>query len=316
MNISNESNTTEPGIYLTEDQWLTTFGSTLPLDIFMSYPYLITGFLGLVLNAYSFIVFQDAEFKVPLYKCLRVYCINNMIVCLFGSFNCFSNTKRVFSWSNSYLTNAYAANFYVPLAATLNFFSSMIDIFTVLDRIGNFNRRVKTIFHYPMYRTCFITFIACSAFSVPLFLAYGPESQTVMLNSTSSLTIWYPGASPYFSMKLIGTVWLAIILAVKDFVTMVVQLVLNIISIILLKRYVEKKIQLTSRNGLASSKNRVTPMTATTSTQEANTANGSKTNSKVSAASRWKVGLLKNKNTKPRVSSADQRATVSFLLKL
>jgi hypothetical protein len=96
----------QSAFYLTKDQWLTAFGSTWSLDIFMSYPYIIASILGFILNAYSLVVFQDAEFNTALYKYLRVYCINNMAVCLSGIGNMFFVTKRVFPWSNSFYTQA------------------------------------------------------------------------------------------------------------------------------------------------------------------------------------------------------------------
>jgi hypothetical protein len=330
MNNSNKSNSSDPGgfggFYLSEDQWLTMFGSVWSLDIFTFYPYIVAGILGLILNAYSLVIFQDTEFNIPLYKYLRVYCATNMAVCLIGTGNCFSGTKRLFPWSNSYYTGAYAAFFATPMVSVLSFFGSMIDIFILLDRIGNFNKRVQTWIKLPVYKTCVITFITCFLFNIPFFLNYCPASLTVMLNATTPFTIWYGAATPYFTQLLIGTVWMAFYLVVRDFGIMVAQLVLNLVSIVLLKRYLEKKkSQFQTASTVQPSvlpNNRVSAAVSHTAGHSLNESNSNKmasvvnnNNSVVATGdASVKSGVQKRRPKKEKISSADQKATVRGFL--
>jgi hypothetical protein len=207
----------------------------------MSYPFIITGILGFILNTFSLAIFKNtAEFSIPLYKYLRIYCLNNIAVCLFGTCNCFFATKRVFPWSNSYYTNAYCTYFCIPVFSALNFFGSLIDIFILLDRIGNFNNRVKTWAKLPPVKTCTFSFIACIIFNLPFFIVYYPASKTVMLNATISFTIWYGGSRVSVDAQL-EFVLFFIYLVIRDFGHMIVQLAMNIASIVLLVQYLERK---------------------------------------------------------------------------
>jgi hypothetical protein len=322
MNSSNNTNdnTTATGFYLSEDQWLTIFGSTWPLDIFMFYPYLVVGLLGIILNAYSMAVFLDSEFTIDLYKYMRVYCLNNMAFCIFGTCNCFINTKRLFPWTNSYFTNAYSAYFYIPTASVLSFFGSMLDIFVLLDRIGNFNNRVKARINWPVYKTCLATIIACFLFNVPFYLAYCPISLTVMLNQTTAFTIWYGGNSDYFGKQLIGTIWLAFFLVVRDFGVMVAQLALNIVSIVLLKRYLEKKktrfeTATTQRPSIVNNNRVETAVSNHVRESHSNLTHSAVNQNNMSGVGTGVGNSLRSSVTlrqvkKEKISSADQKATV------
>jgi hypothetical protein len=240
-NLTTNTTTVPTGYYLSEDEWLTAFGSTWALDTFNFYPYIVAAWLGLALNSFSLAVFQDAEFNIALYKYLRVYCLNNMLICLIGTGNLFFSVRRMLPWTNSYYPNAYTNYFYIPMLSILNFFGSMIDIYILLDRIGNFNRRVKSwTSKWPVYRVCAITLIACSIFCIPFFLAYCSCSLTVKLNPSTQFTIWFGGVSE-LSQTLTMTVLLFFLLAVKEFAVLLVQIALNVVSIVLLKRFLMKK---------------------------------------------------------------------------
>jgi hypothetical protein len=304
MNETNKTNAADPpDFFLSKDQWLTIFGSTWSLDMFMSYPYIIASILGFIFNSYSLAVFQDAEFNIDLYKYMRVYCVNNMAVCLFGAGNCFFATKRLLPWSNSYYTSAYSSFFYIPMMNVHNLNGSLIDIYILLDRIANFNNRVKAWINWPVYKTCIITFIACFLFNIPSFVSFSPWPVTVMLNSTSPFTIWLTGTSDYFGSNLIGKIWLGFFLAVRDFGVMAAQISLNLYSIVLLKQHLGKKRALhNSRvspgNESIQTRSVMTQMNAVSIKRTE--VNGSSTTT--------------NSRRKEKISAADQRATVRLYI--
>jgi hypothetical protein len=314
MNTSNQTTntTTDPtGYYLSEDQWLTAFGSTWILDTFNCYPYIVAAILGFVLNSFSLAVFQDAEFNIALYKYLSVYCLNNMLICLFGSGNVFFSIKRILPWTNSYYPNAFTNYFYLPVASILNFFGSMVDIFILLDRIGNFNKRVKELTtKWSVYRTCAITFVTCSIFCIPLFLAYCSCSITVKLSATTPFTIWFGGATE-LSKTLTMTILLFVILAVKELGVLLVQLGLNVVSIVLLKRYLMKKSRLIASPVVAADINTKRDITAATHNDGGNrdlisVMNNTNNNATNVGGAASRIVLKKDP-----ISSADQKATVS-----
>jgi hypothetical protein len=203
----------------------------------------------------------------------------------------------------------------------------MIDIFVLLDRIGNFKNQIKSRTNWPVYKTCFATLIACFLFNVPFYLAYCPISLTVMLNQTTVFTIWYGGNSDYFGKQLVGTIWLAFFLLVRDFGVMLTQLALSIMSIVLLKRYLEKKktrFEALNTNQLSiKANNRVE--TAVSNHERASNlnlshhaVNNNNVNSITVVGARFgnSVGISVSlrRATKEKISSADQKATVYYTI--
>jgi hypothetical protein len=129
-----------------------------------------------------------------------------------------------------------------------------------------------------------------------------------MLNATTPYSIWFTAPSGYFGQQLVGAIWLGFSLVVREFGIMMTQLALNICSIVLLKRYLEKK---------RAFHNRVSPGTGTVGTvnggvESLNTATLVTLNNDSVARrgdegdkSRTAVGRKKEK-----ISAADQKTTV------
>jgi hypothetical protein len=149
---------------------------------------------------------------------------------------------------------------------------------------------------------------------MPLFLAYAPFSVTVKLNATTPFTIWFASASPYFSKQLIGVVWIALIVLIKDLLVMILQLALNMVSIVLLKRHLGKKIQLTATPMLINI-NRVAAAAPVTyrAGNELNTAVFANNNNGVAS----NEGSVRERSSIfEQISASDRKATVTkiFLL--
>jgi hypothetical protein len=238
------------------DILLRRFGSTLTLDTLHLYANTFFALLGFTFNLLSFVVFNKSdEFKhLSLYKYLRIYTLNSALTCLACAFLFTAFSKRYFEWSNSYLTNAYALFVYLPLANTGYFFGTVLDILITLDRVtflsGSVRRRVKnTSFDtLNLHLTCFIAYILCLIFNLPYFFVFTPHSSTFRLESTGEqFTMWYIFTTP-FARSNLGIIITFLIYSIRDIGLMILEIILNIVSMFYLRVYLIKKAQLVKSN--------------------------------------------------------------------
>lgn len=231
--------------YASIDELLKSHGSSWILDNFNLYPFLIFSPIGLILNLFSLIIFMDSEFDTqPLYQYLRVYVANNVLMCFIGLFNFTFTTFRIFSWSNAYWTQAYCSYFKVTVGNLSYFYSTVLDIVILVDRISNFKRKWRSLFVLDPYQMCAVCLLACLVFNIPIYLAFSPSSATSPIGPNETFTVWFVDVTP-FQMSKVGTILLFIVNFTRDLVTMLIEIVLNIISVVLLKNYLSKKRRLT-----------------------------------------------------------------------
>jgi hypothetical protein len=236
---SNSSN-----YFYTLDAVLTKYGSNFYLDLFNLVPFTLVSTIGFVLNTLSFVIFLDQEFKgIHLYSFLRVYSINNMIMCFLNIFNFMYSSIRILPWSNSYWTQIYSNYIYIPITNLNYLFGSLLDIVILLNRISYFNVFVKRHIKLSPPKICLIAFIVSLIVEFPFFFVFMPNSHTSVLRDGSTFTIWF-GDVTRFSQTEIGTITTFITYGLRDILVMLIILVLNIISAWLLKRHLRAKTRL------------------------------------------------------------------------
>jgi hypothetical protein len=241
MNSSNASSY----YYYTLDALFTAYGSTWILDNLNLYPFVIVGILGALLNLFAFIIFLDREFSITLYNYLRVYTLNNTIMCLISISNFFWDTYRILPWSNSYWTQVWLNFVYTPISNVSYFYSSLLDICILLDRIATFNSFVRSCMTLPCRFVCLITLLVTLVIDLPYFFVFVPAYNVSKLNATTEITIWFSSTSS-FATSTAGTVVTFVVYALRDVLVMVIQIVLNIVSVLLLREHLQNKLKLTS----------------------------------------------------------------------
>jgi hypothetical protein len=168
------------------------------------------------------------------------------------------------------------------------FFGSLIDVLMLIDRIGIFNKEFKKLVKMSPYKMCTVVFVTVIVIDSPNYFIEMLESESFKLNATSSYKVWYYKISDFANSEL-GTVLNYLLIAVREVLITVAQIGLNLTSIYLFRKYLEKRRQLLHVEG--------------TSMTRLNTMNAS-ANQHVEQAS----------DMSSRVSSAEQRATVMCIL--
>jgi hypothetical protein len=233
-------------VYYTVDELLiNNAGSTWFLDYFNFYPFIVVGSLGSLLNILAFIVFMDAEFSIPLYSYMRMYCINNFLMCFLQIFNFAYVSFRLFPWGNSYWAQAYYDFVYSNISSVFYFFGSMLDIVILVDRIANFNKKVKErLTNLSPYKVGFIVLAVCIVVDTPAFIFYMPGKLVAQINATATFTVWFSTTTPLANTP-IGAAFVYACYGLRDVGVMAIQIFLNLVSMFYLKQFLNKKKRMT-----------------------------------------------------------------------
>ena len=227
---SNESST------LTLDGLFKLFGSTWYIDMLNVYLIIPISILGLVSNLIVNRILRKERFQtILIFNYIRVNIVNSIFLSLILSTS-FLGTYRVFEFTNTYESYFFTAYFYIYFLSLFYFHSNLMDIFAVVERITNFNknRYLKRFIRHKSLRL--LSFIAVIVINIPnLFVSY-PSYREFKLNDGSMFRIYYWHPTD-FQSSLVGTVIIYSMYFMRDIVTLLAKIVLNIVSIRLIRKY-------------------------------------------------------------------------------
>jgi hypothetical protein len=181
------------------------------------------------------------------------------------------------------------------------FFGSVVDIIILLDRIGHFDKRIKTCIKLPPYLICIIAFFGCFLINFPYDILYEPGSITVNLNATVTFTLWTSLPTSFASSRL-AAILVYVVASLRDILVFVIQISLNLVSVFLLKRYLDKKKRNSSQSGIGVVARNVSVMRQLLST---------------SAVAKPKTSVAVTlSSSRDRISRAELRATLMVTIRL
>ncbi len=116
----------------------------------------------------------------------------------------------MFEWSNSYWTHTtrtYYTYVYVPFVTFGYFYGTYLDIVITVDRIENFNKKLKDLMKLSAYKMCIVGFFLCFLVDLPYCFAFVPASITtdVFFSDGRMLRgyqIWFAGVSDFASSQV------------------------------------------------------------------------------------------------------------------
>ena len=239
MNFNNSLNQTE--ILLTKSQWLERFGSTFTSDILYTYVLTPISFLGFLTNLLSFfILLKPIFFATPIFNFFRVYTLNSAALCLLLSTYFIVPTYSLFAFTNTIEAYTYGAYFYVPFYTTIYFFNSFLDVYISVERVSFFVPLFERINAYSWKIICLILFATCLAINFPFFFYYKPQVNILKLDTHETFVINAWGLTD-FSKLLVGKIIAYVIYFIRDVLTLFLEIVLNILAVVLMKKHLNTK---------------------------------------------------------------------------
>ena len=212
-------------------------GSYLLTDELILYLITPVSILGFIFNLISLIILLDPEFKGRVYKYLRFYCANSILIELISSFFV-TNARRFSSISNSYYSVVYICYIFINGVDTGYFISAIAQCFIIYDRISIYLPKLKIKIN--SYFICLLITIFCIVLNVPFFFIFKPYDLEYELNNQTIIKLYYYDVSP-FSRTPLGNILTLITISIRDIGTLIVEIFLNIVSVYLLIRYQNRK---------------------------------------------------------------------------
>lgn len=237
----NQSNETLNQTYFSKEFWLIQVGSTWFLDSLNIFIVIPISVLGFFLNILTFkILLKNQFFHSQIFNYMRVYTMGSLIMCLLSAPFFVFETYRFFDFTNSYETNAFGCYFLIPTQSALSFFNGLLCIAINLERVINFMPTLDKFKNVSFSKICAVIFFLTVVINLPYYFIYYPSFSNVKLDTGADFRINY-FALTEFGLTLTGQIISYVIYFFRDVLILGIELILNIWSIILLKRYLSNK---------------------------------------------------------------------------
>jgi hypothetical protein len=230
--------------YFSIEYWLEKAGSTMLTDLInlLSTP---ISFVGFILNLISLKILFHGNFKsIKLFTYFKEYSANSALIC-FVSLGLFLLTTKFINF-NSYYSMFYFTHIYLPIVTTGYFYGCILDIVIILEHIFILKNKRNLLGKYKPFRTCAILFVICFIINFPFFLAFRPEIKQVFISPNETFNLYFL-ASTDFGNSVGGKIVLFAVYILRDLITLLLEATLNIITIVLFKKYILNKSKLLNR---------------------------------------------------------------------
>jgi hypothetical protein len=237
LNKSNESTMIYP-----LDDLLNSIGF-LPSIIYMYQIILpIVAFIGCIFCTLSLWIFFKKKFSASIYWYFRVITIDNLIQLLFAIPYGICITPKYFPNMDSYAC-ALVQCAYLPFLAFTSHFVSILEIAVLLERIKIMNPFVKKHFTISPKKMILATFFPCASLISAYTLLYVPYFGGEFYHSDSNgiqrvNDFWFVSTST-LAQSEIGSILMIALLFVKDILTLITTIILNVVSLFELKDYIK-----------------------------------------------------------------------------
>jgi hypothetical protein len=220
------------------DFWFNILGTSLTLDIF----FILLVPLSLVANGFNLIalyVLEKESFNKSLfYSFMRVYVLNGIGLSFLIMTTFTYITKRIFDFTNSYPAAFYGCYIHVILTSSFYFNGSLLEICILIERVLYFlpvryHQRFKSI---GIYKLCVVFLFLSILVSTPFFFLANPDFIDVPLSETVIKRLYFTNVTP-FSATLVGEILTLTVYVIRDILTFIIKIALNLYSIILVRKY-------------------------------------------------------------------------------
>ena len=127
---------------------------------------------------------------------------------------------------------------------TACFFSAVLDVSITLERIFNLKPSLNKLKKFSYKTVCSCLFVSCLAINFPYYFLYKP---TLIYASVDGYGL-YKFSYSEIGMSQFGKVITFLVYFIRDFLTLLLEIILNVVSLILLKKRMTIKRDIMSMN--------------------------------------------------------------------
>jgi hypothetical protein len=224
------------------DQWFTIFGSVFVQEV-INISIIPIGIFGIVLNILAFIVLRSDDFNLPFYTYLRAHTLQSLFICFLSSTHFTIGCRNLLRFTNSKFSFQWYVHVVVPFISITTLYGSILGIILSIERIILLSNQFRWFKKMNAKVVCTICVFIPFVFFWPLFSVFREYSAVVYLNETTPFTIHY--FNLYFFSKYLENYVAKYSVYIVDLIPAILGIVLSIITIILVKKYRKRKMNLT-----------------------------------------------------------------------
>ena len=195
--------------------------------------------LGSIMNLATYLILKRDPFHTStIFKYLRLNVLNSLVLCVLLMTR-FLITIYKFDFTNNYLISFYANFIYAPFLSILYLNGNLLDILIVIERIIKVQPvdSIKKIIKQKYF--WIFLFVLSLVINLPSFFLTKPSYVDIMLNNRTLVRNYFTRETE-FSSTTFGKILTYLMFFIRDFITLVIKIGLNVISIILIKKYLNK----------------------------------------------------------------------------
>ena len=203
------------------------------------------GLIGFILNAISLIIFTKIKVKqTKMYSYLFLYTLFNSLL---GSIMIMSASlpysSRYFGLiSFNIIVRIIRCRLLNYIGSSQYLWANIIDILLALDRLSTFIKSIKVINQYSPVKIVFILLISSHLINLPMFFWYQTQTDEEFFESIqkSLQTFTYCKVASFLGTP-VGIVTTILSTFIRDILTLLVEIITNILGIIYLKKFIKNK---------------------------------------------------------------------------
>ena len=190
------------------------------------------------------------------YSYLRFYTINSIFICFIQVLFVSGQSFRYFSFSYSSPILGYCISFiYIPSINILILFAVLLEICISIERNAQFSEKnkFKCILKHKTKKVCILLFVFSFVISSQHFFIGRPSKNIHKIDSNTTIEVNFFKMTN-FSKSVTGMIINSIEYFFRDVVLLIVQIILNVISIHLLRKQIKMKKQLHEKSSESANK--------------------------------------------------------------
>ena len=217
------------------------FGNYEIMKYFFMYALSPIGFLGLVLNIISLIIFKKKQLANKIvFNYIRYYLYTSIILCLQFFLGMFYCASPIFKFSDTFAAKFYAIRINFPIFSLFYFYNCFLDLIISIDRVSQFLPTFNLNKRFSHIRINVCLFLASLLLNASYFSVYSPAQYDFHIGANTTYSIFYTDLSSYGRSE-IGQINILTIYVLRDIITLFIGLGFNVLAIVLLRRFVNNK---------------------------------------------------------------------------
>lgn len=228
--------------------FLSKIGSSWLYDTLYLFIIVPMGILGTILNTISLCIFSKKDLRaLSFFKYFQVYTLSSLILSFTLSFSFYLSPRYLFNVSTSYSARIFKCQITPSyIIALFLFYNNAISVLLNIERASTFTENFKKFKNMSPYSACLYLLVLCAMINLPTHFLIDVASDSEVYSALKSFEnvkrfkgICLRNKNSLSSFGITATLFGFV---VKGLLTLVLDIISNVLSIVYFKRYLKRKI--------------------------------------------------------------------------